>query len=826
MKCWLCGFSLLMCATAFSQLQTCPANINFSTGDLTHWQAYTGNNRDGNGPNAIKKYYDSLSSSPNGTLGASVILEYNLTQFGIQIVRQQGRDPFGGFQTIPTINGYQYNYSILLGSTAVSRGIASQNTNTGGVGTQTGNLGGYIRGISYKISVPAGSKSEPYTMTYAYAMVLENGTHNSDQQPLFSAKLSTHDSVITCASPSYYLPTSSNVSPGARGATLDTTAARKNGFILSSVPTPNGDPVQNGAPVHLRDVWTKGWTEVTFDLSPYRGQQVTLTFEADNCIPGGHFAYAYVALRNSCAGLDISGNPEVCVGSDIVYSIPALAGASYQWIVPQSWQITSQTDTSNIIHVIAGAQPGFIIAKEQNSCAKLQDTISVKTLLPGKGGNVAGDATVCAGDNNSTLILKNSFGNILKWLSSTDSVHWQDISNTAASYDAVNLDKTTTFRALVGNGNVCVPDTSSGATIIVDPHSVGGKLDPAKSFLCDGEDIGSIIKLAGQTGDVVNWQSSVDNINWSDFSPQFTNTVYAANGLSVSTSYRTIVKNGVCPADTSSVASVQKIDVPFPQAITEPDDTTICYGATAQLNAVIKIGTSYTWDNTSTLTNQGNGNITSTPNYINAKATPLSTTDYVLSVANAGCPNLLLDTFHVNVLPEIIVDAGNDTSVVANQPLQLNATANQEGANWFTWTPSTNLSDPNIPNPIAIFSINDDVIKYTVRASTEIGCYGEKSITVKVFKTGPDIFVPNAFTPDGISNRVFRPIPVGVGSLQYFRIYNRSGQLVYSTSQIGQGWDGIYGGKPQDTGGYVWMVAGTDYLGNKIFKKGVFVLIR
>src|SRR5215475_9204127 len=100
MKCWLCGLSLLIFTSAFPQAQTCPANINFSTGDLTHWEAYTGNNRNGNGPSAIKKVYDSLSPSPGGTKGNRTILEYNLAQFAIQTITQQGRDQFGGFSTI------------------------------------------------------------------------------------------------------------------------------------------------------------------------------------------------------------------------------------------------------------------------------------------------------------------------------------------------------------------------------------------------------------------------------------------------------------------------------------------------------------------------------------------------------------------------------------------------------------------------------------------------------------------------------------------------------------------------------------------------------
>ena len=111
-------------------------------------------------------------------------------------------------------------------------------------------------------------------------------------------------------------------------------------------------------------------------------------------------------------------------------------------------------------------------------------------------------------------------------------------------------------------------------------------------------------------------------------------------------------------------------------------------------------------------------------------------------------------------------------------------------------------------------------------AFTEAGCFEYDTINIKVFTTQPDIFVPNAFTPNGSTNTVFRPIAVGISSLAYFRIYNRSGMLVFSTSQLGKGWDGMVGGKPQDTGGYVWMVQGTDYTGKLVTKKGTVVLIR
>ena len=85
---------------------------------------------------------------------------------------------------------------------------------------------------------------------------------------------------------------------------------------------------------------------------------------------------------------------------------------------------------------------------------------------------------------------------------------------------------------------------------------------------------------------------------------------------------------------------------------------------------------------------------------------------------------------------------------------------------------------------------------------------------------------PMRLQPGKNINSIFRPIPVGISSLKYFRVYNRWGQLVYSTSQSGQGWDGMLDGRPQDSGTFVWMVQGVDYTGKIVTRKGTMVLIR
>ena len=817
---------ILISAPVFAQIQGCPVNDNFSLGSLTHWSAYTGNNRirntntSGSGDlGSLVTNYDTTNSLPSGTVGTSAITEYLLSApNGILVNTTSTIDPFGFFTTIPNLNGYQYAASVKLGSTQISEG-------------PNGSDGGYVRGITYTISVPTNpaNPSQPYTMTYAYAMVLENGTHTSSEQPLFSATLRAGDSIVTCASPQYYLPTFNNTTSGGVGATLDTAAAKANGFQLSTTASPNPNPNSpNGG--HLLDVWWKGWTEVTFDLSPYRGQTVSLTFEADNCVPGGHFAYAYVALRNICAGLMIIGDTLACTGSDLTYSIPSLNGATYNWTLPAGWTLNQGDSlTGYIVQAVVGANGGPIIAHEVNSCANLHDTINVKTVPPTVPGAVSGGVESCAGTpNSSVLTLTGNVGGVLNWLATTGGTTTV-IADTTSTYTAVNLTDSTTFAAVVRNGQSCNIDTSGKVTVPVDPATVAGTISPTTIDVCTGQDKGATLTISGAVGLPTNWQDSSSSTggDWENTTPTDNTLSYSIQDITQTTDYRAIVKSGVCPADTTPIASAVLLPGEFPQATIDPADATICYGTSIPLNTIVNLGTSYEWINGgSSLSNPAGGNITTTPGFtITDTASPKSNTDYIMSILNMGCPNPLLDTFAIAVDPPITVFAGHDTAVVVGQPLQLNATSSDPG-DTFTWTPASYLNNPNIFDPIAVFNTGLDSIVYTATATNSIGCTGSANIKIEVFTTQPDIFVPSAFTPTVNIDNIFKPILVGITSLQFFRVYNRYGQLVYSTSSTEAGWDGTVDGKLQESAAFVWMVQGTSYTGKTIFKKGTVVLIR
>ena len=243
-------------------------------------------------------------------------------------------------------------------------------------------------------------------------------------------------------------------------------------------------------------------------------------------------------------------------------------------------------------------------------------------------------------------------------------------------------------------------------------------------------------------------------------------------------------------------------------------DSSICIGGSINLNG--SGGIDYSWLPASQV---------SDPHIFNPVVRPSQSSHYYLSVTDAhGCISLKYDTVFIELIPAVQAFAGRDTSVTVGQPLQLlGRELGNSGVTKFEWFPSTGLNNPRLANPIAL---PDKDITYKLTMVTPEGCEGSDFINVKVF-SGPEIYVPGGFTPnsDGKNDKL-KAIPVGIKDFHYFKIFNRWGQLIFSTSNESNGWDGTINGRLQPTGSFVWIVEGVDYKGNLIQRKGSVSLIR
>ena len=193
------------------------------------------------------------------------------------------------------------------------------------------------------------------------------------------------------------------------------------------------------------------------------------------------------------------------------------------------------------------------------------------------------------------------------------------------------------------------------------------------------------------------------------------------------------------------------------------------------------------------------------------------------AVASNGCvSDGITKTINVG---HIYATASNDTTILPNIPFQLKVDYGGDfnGVPSFLWSPDAGLSNHLTWNPTA--SLQDD-ITYIVTVSTSQGCSAKDTVVIKVFK-GSAVYVPTGFTPNGDGRNDFlRGLYIGIKKVHYFRVYNRWGQQIFSTTSLIEGWDGTIKGVKQQTGTYVWILRAEDLAGKIHEMKGISTLIR
>ena len=370
------------------------------------------------------------------------------------------------------------------------------------------------------------------------------------------------------------------------------------------------------------------------------------------------------------------------------------------------------------------------------------------------------------------------------------------------SLDGINFQTSNVFNLPNGNYTVFVKDdnncTASQNVFIPLNNIITLDAGPDKT-ICEGKTV------------QLNTVSNANNFLWSPAATLDNGILQSPLANPVTTTkYYVTATTGIC----NRLDSVTVVVNPAPIPNAGPD-VSICFGRNVQLSG--SGGISYFWTPSSAL----NNNRVQNPTTINLPGT----ITYSLHVVDAnGCNSLKKDEVVITVSRQAIVDAGRDTVIAAGQSLNLYANdINRAGFVSWEWLPSYGLNNPFISTPVAIL---DKDITYTVTARTSIGCVATDQIKIQVYK-GPEIYVPNAFTPNRDSkNDVLKAIPVGIRTFNYFRIYDRWGKLIFSTTNPDIGWDGRFKGTEQSTATYVWMAEGIDYLGKIVRRKGSVIILR
>jgi gliding motility-associated-like protein len=130
-------------------------------------------------------------------------------------------------------------------------------------------------------------------------------------------------------------------------------------------------------------------------------------------------------------------------------------------------------------------------------------------------------------------------------------------------------------------------------------------------------------------------------------------------------------------------------------------------------------------------------------------------------------------------------------------------------------------------NGDAIISLTSTKVGFTLVTATVGGKPIIFGSPARVYFAGINIYVPRAFSPnnDG-ANDLLKPILVGIQTFHYFTVYNRWGNIIFTTTDPNQGWDGTFKGVPQPVETYLWIAEGIDVNGKKIVAKGMTSLVR
>jgi gliding motility-associated-like protein len=413
------------------------------------------------------------------------------------------------------------------------------------------------------------------------------------------------------------------------------------------------------------------------------------------------------------------------------------------------------------------------------------DTITVR-ILPDHITILTNDTVVCAG----TIVP-------LRVDADTNfSFNWspeQDIANPLASNTTLNA-QTTGYYTLTASYPGCIPM----------PDSVHVEVQPVPRV-----DIGPDKTIC--TYDTIQLIGSVTppyanySFDWTPGSGLTDSTIqypiFSGDNTEQQLTLRVTTPLGCAGSDTMMIVVYQG---DFLQAT---PDTGACPPARIQLDA--QGATTYTWSPSYGL---------DATNIANPLATPGTSTDYTLIGSKTYNGYVCYDTqmVTVRVYPDANINLPDSVQIWPGQSYQIDPGGN---CSYFEWFPPSGLSATNISDPVAQPAVRT---RYFVTATTENGCVLKDSIDILV-NTQTAIDIPNAFMPSAGN---FNIVKSGLATLNYFRIFDRWGVKVFETTNISEGWDGTYKGKPQPVGVYIYDVDAVTSTGVPFKKSGNLTLLR
>ena len=256
-----------------------------------------------------------------------------------------------------------------------------------------------------------------------------------------------------------------------------------------------------------------------------------------------------------------------------------------------------------------------------------------------------------------------------------------------------------------------------------------------------------------------------------------------------------------------------------------PKDTTICLGYSAAFNITGRYST-IQWVPAIWIDH---------PDRPNVVITPRQDIQYLVYGYYGQC-HPKIDTVTIWVIDSVpIVAAANPTNIVLG--MSSNVTSTVKGIiDSIVWDPDTTLSCSHCRNPIATPKQTTTYTATIYYSKNGVTCSNKASVTITVFTSCDNslIYVPNTFTPNNDNtNDVFRIRGQGISRVNYFRVFDRWGKLVYEANNVENPDDAAWNGalnndksKPENGGVFVYLFEIQCITGQAVTGKGNVTLIR
>ncbi|GAB3333728.1 hypothetical protein GCM10027299_41520 [Larkinella ripae] len=189
-----------------------------------------------------------------------------------------------------------------------------------------------------------------------------------------------------------------------------------------------------------------------------------------------------------------------------------------------------------------------------------------------------------------------------------------------------------------------------------------------------------------------------------------------------------------------------------------------------------------------------------------------------VTIDNCTVSDSSLVTFHP--VPKLDLSIDSTLNCQMGSPISLDPKASGQNLKYFWTSSGTN-------EPTFLASLPG---RYTVQISTEFGCSVQKNFTIlDNCLPATLIFTPDVFTPNGDGiNEVFE-WKSNVEIEAQMKIYNRWGEVIFSSSNPNDFWDGTSSGQHCPSSTYFWKLdyqSSQSKTNGRLVKQGEVILIR